>query len=188
MTIEIAPVTADRWTDLEALFGKSGASAGCWCMWWRTPHKGWKERQGETNRLEMKALVESGIEPGLLAYLDGIPVGWVSVGRREQFPRLETYRSGVFAQVDDAPVWSVVCFFVRARQRRKGVAKALLQGVIGYARQHGAKILEAYPHQPPPEKTTPWNIYTGTPDLFSEAGFVEAARRSEHYAVMRLEL
>jgi hypothetical protein len=33
--VEVLPATAERWPDLEALFGKNGACAGCWCMWWR---------------------------------------------------------------------------------------------------------------------------------------------------------
>ncbi|NLG27873.1 MAG: GNAT family N-acetyltransferase, partial [Chloroflexi bacterium] len=70
------PLTSADWSDFEALFGPKGACAGCWCMWFRESRALWKERQGEGNRLAMQALVESGGEPGLLAYSDGDVVGW----------------------------------------------------------------------------------------------------------------
>ena len=70
-------------------------------------------------------------------------VGWVSVGPRGDYERLA--HSRVLAPVDDKPVWSIVCFVVGRQARGQGVATALLDAAIDYARDHGATTLEAYP-------------------------------------------
>ncbi len=80
----------------------------------------------------MKSLVDSGQVPGLIGYKDGRPIGWISLGPREDYRRLE--RSLVAKRVDDKPVWSIVCFFVDPKERGKGVMEALLKGAIDYAR------------------------------------------------------
>jgi GNAT superfamily N-acetyltransferase len=74
---------------------------------------------------------------------DGRAVGWVSLGPREDFERLE--RSRVRPRLDDIAVWSIVCFVVAKRARRQGVGAQLLDAAIDFARQHGAPALEAYP-------------------------------------------
>ena len=56
--MEIHPLTPERWSDFEELFGPRGAYGGCWCMWWRTTRKEFEGCQGEKNRQAMKALVE----------------------------------------------------------------------------------------------------------------------------------
>ncbi len=84
-----------------------------------------------------------GRAPGLVAYDGEEAIGWVSVGPREDYERLAYSR--VLAPIDDTPVWSIVCFVVGRRSRRQGVANALLDSAIEYARDHGATTLEAYP-------------------------------------------
>ena len=107
MSLTIEPVTPDRWDDLVTLFGPRGAVAGCWCMWWRLSAKEWESKAYDGNRRSMKELVDAGERPGLLAYRDGEPVGWVSVAPREQFPRIERSRVlGPVAQVGQAPAES----------------------------------------------------------------------------------
>ena len=103
-------LTPERWTDFEELFGERGAAGGCWCMWWRLTQREFDAQKGEGNRRAMKAIVDSGRVPGVLAYHEGQPVGWCSVAPREEFPRLG--RSRILKPVDDEPVWSVVCFFI----------------------------------------------------------------------------
>jgi hypothetical protein len=44
---------------------------------------------GKANKRAMKAIVDSGTVPGLIAYRDKRPVGWISVGPREDYRRLE---------------------------------------------------------------------------------------------------
>jgi len=177
------PVTPDRWADLETLFGPRGACGGCWCMYWRLRRSEFEQFKGEGNRQFLKSIVEAGEVPGLLAYHDGLPVGWVSVEPRPAFPALE--RSRILKPVDDQPVWSVVCFYVARGYRRKGVTVALLRAAVGYARQQGAAILEGYPVEPKDAKAPDPFVYTGLASAFRQAGFQEVLRRSETRPIMR---
>ena len=99
---EFHPLTPDRWSDFEGLFGRHGAAGGCWCMWWRQTAREFDARKGESNRRAMKRIVTSGRTPGILAYHEGETVGWCSVAPREEFPRLE--RSRILKPLDDEPV------------------------------------------------------------------------------------
>lgn len=184
--MEIHPVTPDRWGDLEALFGESGAYSGCWCMWFRLTSRQFAEGAGAGNRRALRALVEEGRVPGLLGYRDGRPVGWVSVGPREEFGRIE--RSPILKRVDDRPVWSVVCFFVDREHRGIGVAEDLLQAAVDYARRHGAEALEAYPVDTTGRRIPDPSAFTGPAGMFAALGFREVARRSERRPILRLEL
>lgn len=187
--LDIHPLTPARWNDLEALFGRSGASGGCWCMWWRVPNKEYD--RGAGNKAAFRSLTETqcgqGFAPGLLGYLDGAPVGWISLGPRSDYRRFDSMRSNTFKPVDETPVWSIVCFFIHARHRRRGVAAAMLQGATDCGRVHGAQVLEAYPTDVD-GKTSSGNIFMGTQSLFAAAGFVEVARRSPQRPIMRLTL
>ena len=140
--LEYHPVTPERWTDLEGLFGKHGAGGGCWCMWWRLTRSQFAEQAGEKNRLALKGIVDSGEVPGLLAYADGEPVGWCSLEPREAYPSLE--RSRTLKRVDDQPVWSIVCFFVAKPFRGRGLMAPFLAAAVEYAKEQGAKIVEGY--------------------------------------------
>lgn len=181
--VTIAPLTAQRWPDLEALFGPKGACAGCWCMWWRLAAKEWDAMQGEPNRLAFKTLVDAGEEPGLLAYVDGQPAGWCALAPRRAYVRLERMR--IFKPVDDQAVWSVVCFFIGKGRRGYGLSRVLLQAAVDYARRHGARIIEGYPVEPKKEKVSPLFIYTGLASTFRQVGFVEVERRSATRPIMR---
>jgi GNAT superfamily N-acetyltransferase len=181
--MEIYPVTPERWADFEQLFGPRGAVGGCWCMWWRVTRAEFDRQKGEGNKLAMRMIIESGEIPGLLAYRDGLPVGWCSVQPRQAFPVLE--RSRVLKAVDDQPVWSVVCFFIARPYRRQGVTVKLLKGAIDYARELGAQIIEGYPVDPKSGETADVFAFTGTPSAFRKAGFVEVLRRSPTRPIMR---
>ncbi len=178
------PLTPQRWADFERLFGPRGATGGCWCMWWRTAHQEFQRQKGEGNRQAMKALVDSGVVPGILAYREGQAVGWCSVAPRSDFPRLE--RSRILRPVDDTPVWSVVCFFVDRRHRRQGLTVALLRAAVEYAREHGGAVIEGYPVEPRQGQVPAAFAYTGLASAFQKAGFTECARRSETRPIMRL--
>jgi len=184
--VEIHPVTAERWGDLVELFGPKGAQSGCWCMYFRQTARDWKENKGGNNRRAMEVKVRNGEEPGLIAYVDGAPAGWISLGPRESFVRLETSRT--MGPVDDRPVWSIICFFVAKGHRRSGLSVRLLEAAIDFARGKGATILEAYPTEPRPEGETDIFVYHGLRSTFDQLGFSEVARRSERRPVMRLQL
>ena len=187
--IEIHPLTPERWHDLEALFNARGCSVArnCWCMYYRRsgeraslPH----QSRSQTNRADFKALVDAGVPTGLLGYRDGEPVGWLSMGPREDYARLA--RSPVMKPVDEQLVWSVICFVVPSAHRRQGVAKAMLKGAIAYARKHGIRLLEAYPVDRP-DRTADENMWFGTKSMFDAAGFKEVARRKPQRPVVRLK-
>ncbi len=185
MGLEIYPLTADRWTDLEMLFGEHGAFAGCWCMWFRQSNKDWNATTSSVRKAALHGIVDSGTAPGLLAYDGSKPVGWISLGPRPDFPRL--LKSRVAKPIDQEQVWCVVCFFVQKSYRRKGVTVALLNAGVDFARQHGAKIVEGYPVDPDGDKPDPW-VFTGLVAAFQKAGFVEAARNLKNRPIMRFYL
>ena len=183
---EIHPLTPQRWRDFETLFGAHGAYGGCWCMWWRSSRREFEKCKGEGNRRAMKAIVDSGKIPGLLAYLGTEPVGWCSVAPREEFSSLE--RSPVLKRLDDQPVWSIVCFYVAKSFRGQGIAEALIGGALDYVRSRGGSMVEAYPTPPKENPLAPVSSYMGLPSMFIRSGFVECARPSRSKWVMRCRL
>ena len=137
--LTVRPLTVARWADLAALFAARGCGAArrCWCMYYRRTGRASELFGGRTcadaSRAALRALARSDLPPGLIAYRARQPVGWISLGPRDDFARLK--RSSVMKAVDDTPVWSIVCFVVPAEYRSQGVARGLLEGAIAYARR-----------------------------------------------------
>lgn len=181
-TLAIQPLTPDRWDDFAGLFGKNGACAGCWCTWWRMGQSEWMKTKGEGTKRRMRALVRKGPPPGLLAYAGDDAVGWCALAPREEYSRLS--RSRILAPVDDAPVWSVTCFFVRRDWRRRGVTVALLAAASRFVATHGGRVLEGYPHDTN-EVLPPVFVFHGLLSAFERAGFREVARRSKSRPIVR---
>jgi GNAT superfamily N-acetyltransferase len=178
--LQIEPLTADRIVDLAGLFEQGGDPKWCWCAYYRIRgmdfSKGGKARHRSV--LEAAAVDDAagGRAPGLVAYDGGQAVGWISIGPREDYERLA--HSRVLAPVDETPVWSIVCFVVGRRSRGRGIARALLDAGVAYARDHGASALVAYPVEiPDGERIPSANVYHGTLSMFERAGFVVVARR-----------
>lgn len=184
MTIEIKPVTRQRWADMERLFGPNRVTAGCWCMWWRQRSSEFAEKHNESKRRAMRRIVSANRVPGVLAYVDGEPVGWCSVAPREEFGKIE--RSRTLGPIDDRPVWSIVCFFIHRKHRGAGVGTALLKGAVDLARKRGAEVIEAYPVDTSKGRVDSGSVFTGTLSMFKKAGFREVARRSAHRPIVRL--
>ena len=138
---------------------------------------------GEKNRLAMKAVFDSGVVPGLIAFDGDDPVGWIQLAPREKFPRLESSR--ILMPVDDQSVWSVSCFFVHKTHRKQGVSLALLQAACDFAKKTGAKILEGYPIEPAKKPYPVVYAWVGFADVFERVGFKEVARRSDTRPIMR---
>ena len=180
------PLTPERWPDFETVMGPRGGCGGCWCMLWRRRKADYDKRIGDGNREDIRAIVEGGEEPGLLAYQNDRPVGWISLAPRERFVRLETSR--VLKPVDDQPVWSVSCFLVAKDCRNRGVAEALLRAACVFASQRGASILEGYPIEPSKRPYPAAYAWTGFASVFRRAGFEEVARRSDTRPIMRKRL
>ncbi len=184
--MEVKPVTPDTWEDFLEVMGPRGGEAGCFCMFYRQTSREFDEDKGDTNKQSMKAIVESGQVPGLVGYRDGVPVGWVQVGPREWYGRLE--RSRVSKPIDDRPAWAITCFVIPKAYRRSGVATGLLRAAIDYARSQGAEVVEGYPIEPKTGEVPAIWSWMGFPSMFESCGFVEVARRAETRPFMRLEV
>lgn len=188
--LALRPLTPERWPDFEAIFMARGCSVarGCWCMYYRVSGRDTGlggPRRARANKRAMRKLVAGGPPPGLIGYRGGVPVGWISLGPREHFAKLE--KSPVMKRVDDARVWSVICFVVPSAYRGEGVARALLDGARTWARKQGARLLEAYPIDKA-GRGDDQNYWFGTRSMFDAAGFEEVARRKPTRPVMRLKL
>jgi GNAT superfamily N-acetyltransferase len=179
------PLTCDTWADLETLFDLPGGSIvrGCWCMHYRLTGTPASTPAGNKNAL--RGLVDSGVIPGLIGYLNGTPAGWISLGPRPEYLRLR--RSPIMKPVDDTEVWSVVCSYVPRAYRRRGLQHGLLAAAIDFARRSGAAVLEAYPVDKP-ERSHDDFMFFGARSVYERAGFTEVARRSPTRVVMRLSL
>ena len=170
-SIEIRPLTADRWSDVTALFDEGGDPKTCSCMFWRVRSKDWTFANAIEARDGLQAMVDADRDPapGLLAYADGRPVGWVSVAPREDYPRLTSSR--VRPVIDDRPVWSIVCFVVSRSARGQGLTTRLLDAAMDYAIERGAPALEAYPVAVGDGRIPAAVGYTGLLSTFLAAGF-----------------
>jgi GNAT superfamily N-acetyltransferase len=185
--LEIHPLTPDRWDDLVTVFDRPGDPKGCWCMFYRVRGRDFDHRWGRGNREDFRGVVEEGPPPGLLAYRDGVPVGWCAVAPRDAYPRI--LRSRVVGPVDDAPAcWAVVCFYVVRSERRGGLAAALLEAAVAFATTNGAAAVEGYPKDTDGGTKHANEMFVGSMSMFAAAGFKEVARRSPTRPIMRRTL
>ena len=181
--MKFVPVTKDRWSDFETLFGERGACGGCWCMLWRLNRKEFERQKGAGNRRAMKALIQSGEIPGILALSEGQPVAWCSVAPRDHFPALG--RSRILKPLDEQPVWSISCLFVEKQYRRKGLSTQIIKAAVDHVKKQGGSVVEAYPVEPKKDKMPDVFAWTGLASAYVKAGFEEYARRSETRPIMR---
>jgi GNAT superfamily N-acetyltransferase len=184
--VVIRPLTPARWPELVRLFGKHGGCAGCWCMYPRIRHKDYVAGKGAVNRRRLRALVARREVHGLLASVGGEPAAWCSLGPRETFPSLA--KSRVLAPLDDRPVWSIVCFYIDRRHRRRCLSPHLLEAAAAYAARHGATLLEGYPHDRARAPLPDAFAWHGLLTSFQRAGFEEVARRSAGRPIVRRAL
>ena len=189
-SLDIHPLTPDRWKDLETLFAGPGGSQvrGCWCMYYRRSGScdiPSNMTRAQFNKRALKALVDRGVCPGLLGYRNGEPVAWVSFGPRDEFGKLE--RSPVMKPVDDKPVWSIVCFYTAKHARGEGLSAQMLAGAAKDARERGATMLEAYPVDKP-GRAADDSMWFGAKALYDRAGYKEVARRKPNRPVVRKRL
>jgi GNAT superfamily N-acetyltransferase len=190
--LDVLPLTTERFADLAELFNEGGDPKWCWCQYFRKAGLDWTNSTTAGNRAGLEALAaRPDLAPGLVGYRDGRAVGWISLAPREDYGRLENAK--LLARVDDKPVWSIVCFVVSRKARGQGVASALLQAAIAYAREHGATMLEAYPVAATRGRVTPANAFRGVQSMYEKAGFTIVATRqwnktSPIRPIMRLAL
>jgi GNAT superfamily N-acetyltransferase len=186
LELQFYPATPARWPDIETLFGERGACGGCWCMAWRLRAKEWNAGKGAKNKRAFKKIVTAGEEPGVIGYLDKQPIAWCAVAPRATYSFLE--RSRILSPVDEQSVWSISCLFILKPYRRQGISAPLLQAAVAFAKSRGAKVVEGYPTAPSKNSMPDPFLWTGTPQAFQKAGFVEVARRSRTRPIMRYML
>ncbi len=147
-------------------------------MWWRVEKGGktWEEAKGARNRERLRRLVRAGKVNAVIAFAGDEPVGWCSFGPRRTFPRLE--RSRVLDRPHGDDTWGIVCFFIPAAWRGRGVATALLVEATKVALARGAREVEGYPVVPTETggRIPAAFAWTGVPALFEEAGYEQSPR------------
>jgi GNAT superfamily N-acetyltransferase len=153
-------------------------------MYWRIGSAYHRRPRGK-NRAAFRKVVKRGPPPGLLAFDGNVAVGWCQLTPRHALPWLDSAR--LLKRVDDVPVWSLSCFYVRPGHRSRGVTSALIAAALKSARLVGAPALEAYPVDRDQPKGTS-NLFTGTASTFARAGFKTVARRVPHRPIMRHDL
>jgi GNAT superfamily N-acetyltransferase len=182
MKLTVRPLTPDLWPALEDLFGRLGACNGCWCMYWRLG-TAYREVPPERNKAAFREVVRQGPPPGLLAFEGDVAVGWCQLTPRDALPWLD--RTWRLKRVDDAPVWSLSCLYVRKSYRRRGVTAALIAEALKAAKRAKAPALEAYPVD---KEKTPSATGTGVASTFARLGFETVARRTPPRPIMRHDL
>ncbi|GAB3165755.1 GNAT family N-acetyltransferase [Amycolatopsis sp. NPDC004378] len=160
---------ASRFEDVAALLNPSGNERACWCLAYRITSAEYSALRGEARADRVRGLCAEQPAPGVLAYDGDTPVGWCGVSPRSRMERLK--RSRTMPPLDDLPVWSVVCFVVKASHRRRGVSAALLAGAVEYARSCGAPAVEGFPVDTEGERISSSAAHVGTTTLFEAAGF-----------------
>jgi GNAT superfamily N-acetyltransferase len=187
--ITVVPATPDRWPDVVTVLGGNG-DKGCWCQAPRGIARRYGSEPPVARREVLRAQLADEPPPGMLAYVDGEVAGWCGFGPRPSLPRLE--RSRTIPKIDDKPVWSILCFNIRVGYRRQGMAGALLDGVIDFARASGAPGLEAYPIDPGGDRVNSGFGYVGLTPWFERRGFrrvveTEATSDRRPRILMRLD-
>lgn len=175
-----------NWKQYEELMGEKGGCGNCWCMYFRLPYKTFQENKPDGNKKLMKQLISKNIPQGLIAYMDKKPVGWIALAPREDYIRIENSR--VFKRIDDKPVWSITCFFVKKEFRHIGLSRHLIKGTVDFARKRGIKVLEAYPAVPYSDKVPHPFLWVGVLSSFIKNGFTIVKQNSKSRAMVRLEL
>jgi GNAT superfamily N-acetyltransferase len=194
--LTIVPANKASWDDLRAVFGVRGYPAHCQCQTFKIGHHAWSQSSvaERMERLRQQTHCDdrsARTTSGLVAYLDGEPVGWCAVEPRTAYPRLPPARVAWKARgedKDDDGVWAVTCFVTRAGFRGRGVMRALASATVEFARQRGARALEGYPMITEPGHEITWGeVHVGSRSIFADAGFTEVSHPTPRRVVMRID-
>jgi len=192
--ITVVPANEARWEDLQTVFGPRGAASRCQCQRYKLrPREAFAKFPVEerTHRLRQQTGCgdpESDSTSGLVAYLDGDPVGWCAVEPRTAYHGLlrnaRVPWDGRAEDKTDDSVWAVTCLFTRVGYRKRGVSRALARAAVDFARERGARAIEAYPLTT--KDAIAEELHVGTVGVFVEIGFTEVSRPALRRVVMRV--
>lgn len=194
--LTIVPANNASWADLQAVFGTADYPGRCYCQAYKALDCHWKSLTDTDRRERLRAQTNCGnpsasSTTGLVAYLGKEPAGWVAVEPRTAYPRLmrgRTAWSGRHEDKADDGIWAVTCFVTRKGYRKRGITYALAAATIGFARERGARALEAYPMLTAPGKEITWGeLHVGSRQVFADAGFTEVSHPSPRRMVMRID-
>jgi GNAT superfamily N-acetyltransferase len=197
-SLRIVPANAAACEDLQAVFGTRGSAAICQCQRFKlAPLEAFRSFPVQERARRLRAQTHCG-QPratstsGLLAYLDGEAVGWCAVEPRPAYEGLlRVFRvpwEGRTEDKADETVWAVTCVFARAGFRRRSIGYELARAAVDFARERGARALEAYPMLTEPGDDVTWGeLYMGTRTMFAAAGFDEVGRPTPRRVVMRID-
>ncbi|TMR10502.1 GNAT family N-acetyltransferase [Nonomuraea turkmeniaca] len=192
--LTIVPANEASWDDLAAIFGRDAGR--CQCQRFKVVGWIWRDSTQEGRTAMLQAQTACGdpdavATSGMVAYVDDQPAGWVAVEPRTAYPKLRTSRvpwAGRSEDKDDDGIWAVTCFVVRKGYRGRGLTYPLALATIDFARERGARALEAYPMITQPGKEIIWGeTHVGTRQVFEEAGFREVSHPTVRRVVMRID-
>jgi GNAT superfamily N-acetyltransferase len=190
--ITVRPANEASWADLETVLGPARCHGGqCYCQRFKIPGRQWGAVSDAERADRLHAQISSDPTTGLVAFLDGEPVGWCSVEPRTAYPNLLTSRvpwTGRAEDKTDDGVWVVACLVVRMGFRRRGISGVLAAAAVDFARERGARALEAYAMITEPGREITWGeLHVGSVGIFADAGFVEVSRPSKRRVVLRVD-
>jgi GNAT superfamily N-acetyltransferase len=184
--LKFQPLTRRNWNLFEGLMGERGGCGGCWCMSPRLSSKEFSENKYNGNKRMMQDIVTANKPVGLIATRKNEPVGWMAFAPREDYTRIE--RSRALKRIDDKPVWSITCFFVKKEFRKLGLSQLLIKGAVDYAKKNKIKTLEAYPFIPYSDKVPAAFLWFGVLSAFTNNGFKVVRQNGKSRAMVRLDV
>jgi GNAT superfamily N-acetyltransferase len=196
--LRIVPANEASWEDLQTVFGERGTAPICQCQRFKLRPKEsfrWSPVEERAARLQAQSNAgqpDADTTSGLVAYLDGEPVGWCAVEPRTAYSGLlRVYRVpwlGRSENKTDDSVWALTCLFVRAGFRRRGFTYELAKAAVDFARERGARALEGYPMVTQSGEEVIWDeALVGTRSMFANAGFTEVSHPTPRRVVMRID-
>jgi GNAT superfamily N-acetyltransferase len=183
--IKTEGVTKQNWHQLVKLFDGSNECSDCWCMNHRSDPQSCPTGEAAKKALEVEIVSERA--NGLLAFIDGTPVGWCAVD-----PALSQVGHDYCVRTKqcDPLVWMIHCLYVHPAHRGTGVSKVLIQAAIDLAKSKGATELLAFPIPEESAGKFPKDVaeFSGRFSTFKKFEFKIKSRLDDFYQVVSKRL